>query len=320
MLPAYNASKYISQAIESVLGQSYQDWELIIVDDCSNDGTYEIACGYKDRRISVYRFETNSGSAQKPRLFAEQHSEGDFIAKIDADDLWAPDFLEKLVSRQKQCNADIVYGISTYISDTGANLGITMPSKDFDLSLVRSGRDVCKMTIGGWWIAARGLVRKTVSDISKTDPMSDASISADEVKIRYELINSSKVAFCDAEYFYRINEESITKLFSLKRFSYLDNEKSIVEFAAEHYGYSDEVYDKAVLHYYFSLLESVDLLFSHKDDLNSQEFRQVKIHIKKHWRSIDRRVLRKTSFKIFLNYLMGPELFSLRHSVLNKER
>jgi len=61
MMPAYNAEKYIGTAIESVLAQTYENWELIIVDDGSTDNTYEVATMYKDQRIKVVKHDYNAG-------------------------------------------------------------------------------------------------------------------------------------------------------------------------------------------------------------------------------------------------------------------
>jgi len=61
VIPAFNAEKYIGMAIESVLSQTYPDWELIIVDDASTDGTFRVATGYRDSRIKVLKNEKNMG-------------------------------------------------------------------------------------------------------------------------------------------------------------------------------------------------------------------------------------------------------------------
>jgi len=96
MMPAYNASKYIGRAIESVLAQTYENWELIIVDDCSTDNTYEIAASYIDPRIRILRHEQNMGVGPS-RNDALSASTGQWIAVLDADDEWLPERLERLI-------------------------------------------------------------------------------------------------------------------------------------------------------------------------------------------------------------------------------
>ena len=96
MMPAYNAGKYIGRAIESVLAQTYENWELIIVDDCSTDNTYEIAASYKDPRIRILRHEQNMGVGPS-RNDALSASTGQWVAVIDADDEWLPERLERLI-------------------------------------------------------------------------------------------------------------------------------------------------------------------------------------------------------------------------------
>lgn len=87
LMAAYNSEKYISEAIESVLAQTYQNWELIICDDCSKDLTLEIIKVYsnKDSRIKVIRNKENSGQATA-RNNAFRISKGDYIAIMDSDD------------------------------------------------------------------------------------------------------------------------------------------------------------------------------------------------------------------------------------------
>lgn len=87
--PLYNSEKYIAETIESVLAQTYSNWEMIIVDDCSKDNSTKIVEEYqkKDRRIKLYRNEINKGVSYT-RNRAIDLSQGKYIAFLDSDDLW----------------------------------------------------------------------------------------------------------------------------------------------------------------------------------------------------------------------------------------
>ena len=96
MMPAYNAEPYIAQSIESVLAQSYSNWELIIVNDGSSDNTGGIAAKYRDPRVRVLA-QPNGGEASA-RNTALKHARGQFLAFLDADDLYLPEHLEAALS------------------------------------------------------------------------------------------------------------------------------------------------------------------------------------------------------------------------------
>lgn len=87
--PIYNCELYLDKTIESVVNQSYTDWELILVDDCSQDGSFGIAQEWtkRDERIKVFSTILNSGPAAARNLGLE-HANGDYIAFLDADDIW----------------------------------------------------------------------------------------------------------------------------------------------------------------------------------------------------------------------------------------
>ena len=123
--PNYNCSKYISQTIESVLAQTYQNWEMIIVDDCSNDGSYEIALEYakNDHRIEVVRMEKNSGAAVC-RNKAIELSKGDYLAFIDSDDLWLPEKLKIQLNFMQENDCDFSFTEYEHIDEDGNTLGI----------------------------------------------------------------------------------------------------------------------------------------------------------------------------------------------------
>ncbi|MGB4386964.1 MAG: glycosyltransferase family 2 protein, partial [Caldicoprobacterales bacterium] len=103
--PAYNCEKYIGETIESVLKQSYENWELIIVDDCSTDNTKSVVEEYikRDKRIKYYSLDVNSGAAVA-RTKAMELASGEYIAFLDSDDLWMPNKLEKQISFMKANN------------------------------------------------------------------------------------------------------------------------------------------------------------------------------------------------------------------------
>lgn len=94
--PTYNCAKFIAETIESVQAQTYENWEMIIVDDCSTDDTKAIVDGYmeKDGRIKYHCLETNSGAAVA-RTKAMELAEGEYMAFCDSDDLWLPEKLER---------------------------------------------------------------------------------------------------------------------------------------------------------------------------------------------------------------------------------
>ena len=96
VMPSYNTAPYIKESIQSVLDQTYTNWELIIVDDCSTDNTDEVLSTLVDRRIRVFKNEHNFGAAVS-RNKALREAKGQWIAFLDSDDLWMPEKLEKQI-------------------------------------------------------------------------------------------------------------------------------------------------------------------------------------------------------------------------------
>jgi len=109
--PNYNCAIFINQTIESVLSQSYQNWEMLIIDDCSTDNSIEIIEKYKkqDTRIKLLKTKYNSGSPKEPRNIGIKNAQGRFITFLDSDDLWLPDKLERQIPLFDDVNVAIVY-------------------------------------------------------------------------------------------------------------------------------------------------------------------------------------------------------------------
>ncbi len=97
--PTYNSEKFITETIQSVQNQTYQNWEMLIVDDCSSDKTVDIVQQFMedDHRIHLIRLNKNSG-ASKARNEAIKEVKGDFMTFLDADDIWFPDFIENSIA------------------------------------------------------------------------------------------------------------------------------------------------------------------------------------------------------------------------------
>lgn len=109
--PCYNSEGTIQQTIESVINQTYQNWEMLIIDDCSTDNSADVIKRYADRdnRIRYFRTDSPSGSPSMPRNIGIEKASGKYIAFLDADDLWFPDKLEKQVSFLENNDYSFIY-------------------------------------------------------------------------------------------------------------------------------------------------------------------------------------------------------------------
>ena len=131
IMPAYNAEKYISQTLESVIAQTYRNLEIIVVDDGSRDTTPDIvkAAAARDSRIKFIR-QRNQGVAVA-RNTAIEHASGEYIAPVDADDIW----YEEKIKKQMRCMAaspakvGVVYSWSTAMAEDGALYGAASCAK-----------------------------------------------------------------------------------------------------------------------------------------------------------------------------------------------
>jgi glycosyltransferase involved in cell wall biosynthesis len=125
IMPAYNTEKYIGDSIQSVLDQTYRNWELHVVDDGSTDKTSDIARQFAERDSRVrYFFQQNSGQGIA-RNTAIARSNGSLIAFLDADDIWLPQKLEFQVQAMIAVNADVIYSNGFIIYEPGATPGAT---------------------------------------------------------------------------------------------------------------------------------------------------------------------------------------------------
>lgn len=108
IMPSWNTAKFIAESIQSVINQTYTNWELIIVDDCSTDNTDQVIESFNDRRIRYFHNEKNSGAALT-RNKAMREAKGEWIAFLDSDDLWAPEKLAHQIKFMKDNQYNFSY-------------------------------------------------------------------------------------------------------------------------------------------------------------------------------------------------------------------
>lgn len=125
IMPSYNTALYIEETIQSVLNQTYPNWELLIVDDCSNDNTDEVLEKIKDPRIHYLKNEKNSGAAVS-RNKALREAKGQWIAFLDSDDLWMPNKLEKQIQFMAENGYAFSYTNYEEIDVNGNKTGVTV--------------------------------------------------------------------------------------------------------------------------------------------------------------------------------------------------
>ncbi len=140
-IPAYKAERFIAETLHSIAAQSHQNWEAIIVEDGSMDGTEKIVADFKEsvsQRVHFQRQEKNQG-LPATRNTAIASARGEWIALIDSDDIWTPDHLAKLVARALSTQADLIHsGVVMFDSDTGQDQDTRTPSAQATAELPRS--------------------------------------------------------------------------------------------------------------------------------------------------------------------------------------
>ena len=146
ILPTYNCEKYIEEAINSIVDQSFENWKLIIVDDGSTDSTLQLIEKYlKDKRINLKKLEQNKGQGFCRNL-ALKYSSSKYVAFIDADDIWNKDKLKKQIKLMDNENLDFTYTDFISFKEIDGvkkfNKKITLPEK-FTYDLFVKNTSIC---------------------------------------------------------------------------------------------------------------------------------------------------------------------------------
>lgn len=129
IMPNYNSEKYIEATINSVLAQTYHNWELLFVDDCSSDASLELVKAFQDERIRIFSMKKNGGAALA-RNKAIEEAKGRWIAFLDSDDLWIPEKLEKQITYMQNNGVSFSYTDYEVIDENNTIISTFKPQLD----------------------------------------------------------------------------------------------------------------------------------------------------------------------------------------------
>lgn len=149
IMPAHNSGRFIGMAIDSVRAQTYQNWELIVVNDTSTDSTCDIVKRYEqcDKRIRLYNTDYHNGMPSAPRNTGIRLAKGRFISFLDSDDLWASTKLEEQVPLFDNKRVVIVYSNYEKINENGkSNHRIVRAPRVLDYAVLLRGNAIGNLT------------------------------------------------------------------------------------------------------------------------------------------------------------------------------
>lgn len=250
IMPVYNGEKFVGRAIESVLNQTYTNLELVICNDASTDKTCEVVESYDDPRIVLCHEEANTGSAYLPRQHAFDHSRGEIIVELDADDYLEEQYIEKAYTRLAECGADMCCCKMVFVDENGAATkgNRSIPEKGFDYSLQLTGREAYFKTVPDWIIGMNGCMAKRDAldyGFQRAYKPGKRGYCDDENVGRFWLLWAKHVVFYEANYYYTIHADSITHVFNDRIFESMTAQEDLLSLIGEDFGKDSREY-KAV--------------------------------------------------------------------------
>ena len=195
ILPNYNSSKFLKQTLNSIIMQTYKNWKLIIIDDCSDDKTKNILKKYlKDKRIKIFWLKKNNG-AGFCRNYGIKKSKSPYVAFIDSDDIWKKNKLEKQIIFMKKNNYSFSY---TNYETFGDKKKIIVPPLKFDYESFINNTSIGTSTMM--------IKRKELRNIKFTN-----SKICEDYYFKCKLLKRVKFAFCLNKFLtrYRIRHNSM---------------------------------------------------------------------------------------------------------------
>lgn len=233
-MPAYNAEVYIAEAINSVLNQKFEDWELIITNDGSTDQTLDIVETFaKDSRIHCFTIK-NSGSAKIARDYAISKATGKYVLFLDSDDYLSSDYLEITYNLIIEKGGQIILAQMLFFDEKGTVFR-KLPSDEF-IDRCFSGYNALRLTLPSWNIGFNGAaIERNILNRLNIDDNIKHLLNSDELDSRVYLSQADSVCISRASYYFRNNLSSTTRKFNLRNYERLITDKHLILFVKEKY-------------------------------------------------------------------------------------
>ena len=282
VMPVYNAASSLGKAIKSLQKQTYEDWELICVNDGSTDTSLEMLNCFAaiDRRIKVLSQE--NGGAASARRTAYRACCSEYIFNLDADDEISPDFLEECIRTAKETGADVVVPNCISITPRGHSMDWN-EAYGYSVGQTMSGQDAMRCTfvpstMHGHLVWKISLIKQYAC------PDSDEYIHLfceDEYFWRVLFWHSGKVVFSKGDYIYNCSTSGLTKRFKRNHTDYFQVCRQLLSLADAEKMPEDIV--RQIWEYYFRVVFNVQLRLDRfgKYSLSKSERASVKEEIKK---------------------------------------
>lgn len=262
ILPVYNAEEWLDFAIQSVVNQTYANWELIAVDDGSTDNSLHKLYLWSQKDSRIHFFHKDNEGPAKARALGLHSATGDYSFFVDSDDQIDPQMFEKCLAVIQDNDADIA--MPNLVMRT--NEGIVKDSFHvfgINSTDVIDGKEAFCRSIN--W---RGVWATMMCDIDLcrkyacNEKYLYGDFNSDDLVARMILMNSKKVAYCAGEYYYNINPESITKKITPKIFGYLETHIRLIQ-EARNYGQPRSVVAKIETN---ALREMIELWHKYREN------------------------------------------------------
>ena len=287
LIAVYNASAYLNKCIDSILGQTLTDLQVVCVDDCSTDNSLSILKDYEqhDNRVEVVHLEKNVGLA-KARNIALARASGDYICMVDADDWYSIDALQlaaDTLDAHQETGCVLFRFVLAYPGDNDFILK-DFPSAEFS---VMSGAEACRMSLT-WQIHGIYMVR---ADIHKRYPYDETCrVYSDENTCRMHYVVSKEVRSCSGVYYYRQHNQSVTHSVSVYRFDRLKAKESLMA-QLKTVDVGADITGMLTNQLWLDVVDLYMFLHVHGRELSEADRRYGLAELKRVWSTIDRTLL-----------------------------
>jgi SAM-dependent methyltransferase len=245
LIPVYNGAALLPQTLDSVLAQTLPDFEVLCVDDGSQDDSLQILQRYaaQDTRIRVLQTPRNLGTVSKVMNFTLPHMRGAYCVYSSQDDVFSPDWLQKMRERAEQTGADAVIPdlVFYYAQDPVRNR--TFSGLRGNRAVELSNREAVHYSVD-WTIPGNALWN---ADLIRKLGFADFGMNADEYSARVFFMHCNKVVFSEGQFFYRQdNDQAVTKKMSERTFDYPYTQLRVYQLLREN-GFAAEQVQAAAL-------------------------------------------------------------------------